>query len=574
MPVIAMLQNFKVAPMVGELTQGGFCIIGEGSNSGTITGAPAFGRMQHNHYDLNKVIGSYTKYSDHTSLNTRKEDFKYILEHSHKSAFTNLNLLMIYLVRLRQLGIKISAVAPLNEINTLKERLNAAVQFYYFILCIQKYIFIDGAEIERFKKENNLDGYYAVGDYIEHFFSFENFIEKLRKTEFNIEEIYNAPSSENINKLIEFVKISKNSQEQVKRYPSGEDNFIAKRDYHFVTPHKPERGYKIHYDKIGGYLFSNHSNYSFAHYVEKYYQAYSRAQEKDDENLAFFPNFEEFHTQVLPYIDTLKDRVQLCNTLLDANDNEFIPHNKSDKLITEPFPIVFVTEAKTLEVFCNEYRSRVPLKLGKEIVLVATDNKDHQKRLRDYLQKNNVGPVEVMLFADLRTLRSKADASYFDAFANDDLIKAFELAKKQNCVAQFSKLYRALSELNEKRFRFKSTNKEMHEKLNNLFTDLQQNILTPDKERINFKGIQDALQRNKKENHNLYATHRGVLGAIDTLLTILASLVVFYPITYLVQKSRNSLHTFFATDTEKKVNYALDTADEATNQSAAISNQL
>ena len=110
----------------------------------------------------------------------------------------------------------------------------------------------------------------------------------------------------------------------------------------------------------------------------------------------------------------------------------------------------------------------------------------------------------------------------------------------------------------------------MYEKLNNLFTDLQQNVLTPDKDRINFRGIQDTLQRNKQENRTLYATHRGVLGIIDTLLTILASLVVFYPVTYLVQKSKNSVHTFFATDTEKKVNDALSAADEVINQGAAI----
>jgi hypothetical protein len=85
------------------------------------------------------------------------------------------------------------------------------------------------------------------------------------------------------------------------------------------------------------------------------------------------------------------------------------------------------------------------------------------------------------------------------------------------------------------------------------------------KDKINFRGIQDALQRNKQENYALYATHRGVLGVIDTLLTILASLVVFYPITYLAQKSKNSVHAFFATDTEKKVNHALDAADEVIN---------
>ncbi|KTD37769.1 hypothetical protein Loak_1445 [Legionella oakridgensis] len=572
MPILAMLQNFKIAPMVGELAQGGFGIIGKDSNDNTLTGAPAFGRMQHDHYDLNRVIKNYTKYSNNTTLNACKENFKDLLKFAHKSAFTNLNLLMIYVARLRQFGVKISDVVSLEEISVLKERLDATVQFYYFILCIQKYIFIDVSEIERFKKENDLDGYFAVGDYIEHFFSFQNFLEKLRNTQFNMEEIYHSPSPENISKLLVFLKIQKGTQETVKRYPSGEDNFIAKCDYHFFIHEKHEPTNKVRYEKIGGYLFTNNSSYSFAHYLEEYYRSCS-AQDHED-TLAVLPDFEAFHGEVLPYINALKDRIQLCKALLDAPDDAFVPYDGNDALITKPFPIIYVTEANTIEAFHAEYRSRLPLKLGKEIVLVTTDNKENQKRLRDYLQTNNVGPVEVLLFDDLYTLRSTPDANYFDAFAHDDLIKAFELAKKQHCVTQFSKLYRALSELNEKRYRFKSTNTEIYEKLNELFTDLQQSILTPDKSRINFRGIQEALQRNKQENYTLYATHRGILGTIDRLLTILASLVVFYPITYLVQKSRKSMHTFFATDTEKKVDNALLTVEEITNELTTVSSQF
>ena len=556
MPVIAMLQEFKVAPMVGELTQGGFGVIGDGFNGSTMSGAPAFGRMHHAHYDLNRVIRSYTNYSHHLSLDVCKENFKDILGDSHKSAFTRLNLLMIYLVRLRQLGVKAGDLASLSEIDALKERLNATVEFYYFVLCIQKHIFIDVPEMQRFRTENNLDDVWAVGDYIEHYFSFENVLEKLRKTEFNVEEIYASPSPENIGKLIEFVKISKDSQENVKRYPDGQDHFIAKRDYSFFKQQQDDLECQVQHHEMSARFFTNGSGCSLDRYLEQYYKTYRSFQEKRAQTSS--PDFKGFHEKVMPYIDALKDRIALCRTLLDADDDEFVPHNKSDTLLIKPFPVVFVTEVTALEVFCNEYRSRAPLKLGKEILLIATDNTENQKRLRDYLQENNVGPVEVLLFDDLHTLRSRPEANYFDSFANDDLIKAFELAQQKDCLAQFSKLYRALSELNEKRYRFRSTNQEMYLNLNKLFVSLQENVLTPDKNEINFEAIQQLLRFNKQENYALYATHRGVLGVIDTLLTILASLVVFYPIIYLVQKSRNSVHTFFSTNTEKKVNYALD----------------
>lgn len=568
MPVLAMLQDFKTAPMVGELTQGGYSDLWTGSNRDTVAGAPSFGRIRHAHYDLPRIIKGFTRYSKATNLETHKGNFKKIVAHSHKVAFSNLNLLMIYLGRLRQFGVKVSDVMPLDEIDTLKARLNASIQFYYFILCIQKYIFINGKAMEQFRQENDLDDCFDLADHMEHFFSFENFLEKLRKTPFDIEAIYKAPSPDNINKLLEFVKISEGFEGKVKKYSSGEAHFRAKRDYHFFTSERQELGFEEYRGAMHWYFFKNTPGYTLGYYLQIHHIAYSCAEEKNTP--IPLPNFEAFHTQVLPHIDAMKDRVQLCEELLDAHDEDFVAYHKEDELITKPFPVVFVTEVDTLEDVGEEYRSPVPLRLGKEILLVATDNTHHQKRLRDYLQKNNVGPVEVLLFDDLKTLCSeKYQSNYFDAFVNEDLIRAFELAKEQNCVAQFSKLYRALSELNEKRYRFKSTNQEMYEKLNGLFTDLQCSVLTPDKDKINFEGIRDVLQYNKQENYTLYATHRGVLGLIDTSLTILASLGIFYPITYFVQKIRHSPHTFFATDTEKKVNYAIEAADEVINQSPA-----
>ncbi|RUQ85347.1 hypothetical protein [Legionella septentrionalis] len=568
MPIVAMLNNFKVAPMVGELTQGGFSIIGHGSNLDTITGAPAFGRIEHTHYDLDKVVGNYAKNPNDTNLQVCQEYFKNFLKSTHKSAFSDLNLLMIYLVRLRQFGVNITDVVSADEINTLRERLHATVQFYYFLMCVQKHIYIHGAAIDEFKKENDLQGDYAAGDYIEHFFSFEAFLEKLKKTQFNMEEIYNSPSFENINKLLDFIKIPKGYQEKIKRNPCGEDNFAAKRDYHFFSSQKPESG-EVFYEEIGGYLFTNHPSYSFAYYLERYYQSYMRAQSKAEVLLNVFPDFENFHSKVLSHIEALQNRITLCKALLDARDEEFIRYDEQDELIAKPFPVVFVTEAKTIEEFENEYRSRVPLKLGKEMQLLATDNKENQKRLRDYLQKNHVGPAEVLLFDDLYALRSKPE-HYFDALGNDVWGMAFELAKKQNCMNGFCKLYRTFAELNEKRYRFKTTNKEVYGKLNELFIALQQTILTPDKNKIDFKGIQNTLQRHRQENYILYATHRGILGYIDTLLTILASLVIFYPITYVVQKSMNIAHTFFATDTEKKINNSILAVDEILDETAVL----
>lgn len=557
MPILCMMQDFKIAPMVGELRQGGFASLGEGPNNNTIVGAPSFGRVHDLHYDLNKVIKNYATQSQDEALTASQSQqyFKSYVTSSQSSAFSSLSLLMINLVRLRQLGVDVSNVITPDEINTFIERLDAAVQFYYFIACIEKHIFIDTQEMSRFKSDNKLSGDYAVGDYLKHYFSFENLIENIRKNKLNIEHIYNNPTPENINDLLDVMTIRNGSTETVERYWAKADKFIAKSDYHFFSSKETKTACEIRANEIGGYLFTNTSGYRLEDYLEQYYKNFRI--DKGRSGIINLPSFKGFHDKVVTYIDALKDRSQLCKTLLAGAANEFIAYDNSDELNVNPFPVVFVTKAKSIEKFQNEFRSKVPLKLGKEIFLVVTNDLKNQKKIRDYCQINKVGPVEVLLFNDLHTMCSGVDEKHFNELVNDDWIKAFELADKNNCADQLSTLYRLLSELNEKRYRFKSTDLMVNKKLNDLFDKVQENILTQDRKNINFKGLKNILALNKADNYTLYATHRGLLGVMDTLLTVIVSLVIFYPITYLIQNSINSRHTFFATDTEKKIDRSL-----------------
>jgi hypothetical protein len=548
LPILTMLQNFKVAPIVGEMTQGGYGFIGDSSNTNSLTGTPAFGRFRNCSYDLEKVISSYTKFPKNNKKEWQKI-FNYFFETAHKSAFRNLNLLMIYFVRLRQFGVNIENIAPLSELDTFNERLNATIQFYYFILFIQKHIFIDRNEMLRFRNENGLTAEFEYRAYLEHFFSFENLIDSIKNKKIDVKEIYDNPTPENINKLIEFLKISKNSEQTIK-IDSSESRFTPTDDYHIFTTDTTNLGYDsndsgleinsgllLNSDRLSSYLFQTLEPHITTPRI-------------------YVPDFRTIHETVLRHITAMQDRITLWSTLFNSADSEFTPPNLSDGLISKPFPVIFVTESTTFERLNQEFRSRLPLALGREILLVATNNKHNQKRFRDYLQENNIGPVEVLLFTDLNKM-NQSRTQYFDAFANNDLIRAFELAKTTINRVPFSKLYRALSELNEKRFYFKSKNQQIYQNLNDLFVELQENILTPNKERINFEGIQEILKRNKETHLELYSSHRGVLKIIDTLLTILASLIVFYPIVYLVQKHTNHKHMFFATDTETKINNAL-----------------
>ena len=48
-----------------------------------------------------------------------------------------------------------------------------------------------------------------------------------------------------------------------------------------------------------------------------------------------------------------------------------------------------------------EYRAKIPLKLGENIKMIATDSPEHQKMIRDYLDDNNLCSVTVITFATL-----------------------------------------------------------------------------------------------------------------------------------------------------------------------------
>lgn len=75
-----------------------------------------------------------------------------------------------------------------------------------------------------------------------------------------------------------------------------------------------------------------------------------------------------------------------------------------------------------------------------------------------------------------------------------------------------------------------------------------------------------ALHGLKKAHKPAIESHRGVMGFIDTILSVLASFVVFYPITYGYQKY-NKIHcSFFKTETSGIV----DGIDELLQSSSAV----
>lgn len=91
----------------------------------------------------------------------------------------------------------------------------------------------------------------------------------------------------------------------------------------------------------------------------------------------------------------MKTIIQQDLPKIDIN-SDFIKNN---------FSIIFICENKDklflLDSIFNEYRANTALKIGEDIKIIATDLNENKEILVDYLKKNNVDNVDVILFSEL-----------------------------------------------------------------------------------------------------------------------------------------------------------------------------
>ncbi|MDP1603919.1 MAG: hypothetical protein Q8M03_11710 [Legionella sp.] len=120
----------------------------------------------------------------------------------------------------------------------------------------------------------------------------------------------------------------------------------------------------------------------------------------------------------------------------------------------------------------------------------------------------------------------------------------------------YFKLYTSIIELEQKQLQFKMRGKtRAYDACDRLITVMEKNI----KERFNyenpvenraehFQALHADFKRVLGEVKDELESHRGIRGILDGIATILASLVIFYPLTYIYQKMNGINYTFFKTD--------------------------
>ena len=558
MPTLKMLDKYQIAPMTGELTHNGYKELGHETTEDSLIGAIAFGQLYGGSYNLEHVILNYTKFTTPTRESCINA-FKSLLKTSSHNAFSELNLLLIYFARVKQMNLSLEGIIEKQELESLLGQLHATVQFYCLIQLLGLYIYPDFAAIDEATIHQDLEGCFktpraAVLAEVYRLLKFENIIQKIVDTKLNIEEIVHNPTEINLKKALQILELPQESKLTTKQFFGLTKN---------KAPWEIDRLSNIfNYTPEG--VFRNMSQNIQGYDISSFLFGILEGKGTNDFFLRFAANCEK-------HIIVLKDRIRLFEKLINIDTNNAF-HRHHQLQLSEQFPVILVTESEKVKPFNTEYRSTVSLKLGEDITLVATDTDENRTVLKDYFCAQHIKPVQVVLISDLqvaaRTYNSSMLPLSIDSPPLRNLLSFIDTHKQAD---QFYKFYQLLDNLNDERNQFRNTDPKAFEVLDELFIRIDKLMWQhfSDDKNINNHSIHMFCQKCTtiiKEQKNILEQHIGIMEILDAAVTVISSLIVFYPAVYLYQKYNQIRHSFFGTYSSDKATNVLQTLAEIDEQ--------
>jgi hypothetical protein len=393
MPILKMLDDHARAPMTGELTLGGYDTIGFELAQNSMKGAISFGRINGCSYNIDSITQGYTKFPA-ASANHSLERFNGSLDAGPRCAFANLNLLLIYFVRVRQTHPSLDGIISRKKLDEVIQKLEAVAQFYCFLQLLGKSIFPDIAtlrEQQAIRGEDKRDIMDAVFTYL----TFEAIVNKIMVLQLDLEKILQHPSEDKLASVLTLLELKEKGTIESRCLGNKKDVTFAKTQ--FFTTHRNSLEWKGALDDPKYFFYTMSQNCS-GYRVTDLFESVLK-QRCDDEFL------QEFHEDCKKQFVAINDRIRIFKKLIAAPQKTFqLPED--EVIYNEPFPIVFLTNSTDMEPIGREHRSLRPLKLGVDIQIIATDTRDHQQKLFDYLSKHGLNAVEIVLIEDLKKLKS------------------------------------------------------------------------------------------------------------------------------------------------------------------------
>lgn len=337
---ISMIENYKVAPIGGEIKLGGNSTITARCN-------PCFGRVKkenNNSYDWNKVL-KYTNIKiDQSPVELLKEQ----IEIGVRCNYANINVILIYMVRCLQSGYEnIITKEIINDIKLTSKALS-------FLLFIGNRI----RTRKGFRRGDITEAVYTC-------LTINELKNRLKDIEFSIEDF--KPEYIDILTLPEKLTIKSGLKvedkevifNQEERRPFVVDNISVTRDlgeYEAINI-----VYCVTHNVPGESINSLLAQYLMWMVNENFWS--------------------EFHIHLKNYIEVFNHRISLLEKQYDIIVN--IPK--------KIFPIIIVMENdELLKNIGHEYRAVRSLKFGVDIKTVATDSYLHKLILQNFFVKYNI----------------------------------------------------------------------------------------------------------------------------------------------------------------------------------------
>ncbi len=381
-----MIEKYQIAPLGGELTLGGLDTVNAESRL-------AFGRLVGRHYSLKDV----QRYAFRAVL-SNKEQMITLAQEKVKSGvgtlFSNINLMLIYIARLKQIGIDNSEWIAQEELDNLYQQTQATLQFLYLILLLGSKINPDYELLDKLDPITKKDTIDSIHTHL----TAENILKKITESKIDIKAIYENPnvSISELERVAHLLKLPKTSTVRSKYNSLNSRNVVLDETIIFKITH-PRNG-------------NSHFGYTATSL------GYRMLQNAGDCRIEFFladlleqnastDFFKRLHDYVLEESLALQKRLPILESLLSKKSVDIFSNTIFQSFIDDPFPIIFICDEETKLSLHNpssmEYRTEEPLKLGKDILMIATDSLEHQKLIRTYLADHKLDTVSVITFDKL-----------------------------------------------------------------------------------------------------------------------------------------------------------------------------
>lgn len=401
-----MLATYNLAPMSGEISQGGLATPISKCNM-------CFGMLSNErNYSKEIIIKNYAAVS--AKISSLGELKKIISECSSRN-LTNINETVVLIARSKQWGIK--GVNDLPELQQLELTFKATKQLYYALLCLAAY---DDPNLQPVEKD------YAkindISDAVRTYFTLEKVNSLLKSSSLNMELLWKNPTTEGLDELnrifslhageMDVESISTCRDDRKVTIPTTTPLFLLSYKKSDLNPNTGEC-----YEppkNITAYLTKNVPNYQINDILSNnlYYR---------DQSV-----LKQMLPHLLAHITALEQSYLILQTVINAESSKVELSDTEREFVTKSFPVMLVCENKDIIKSLNDSESRATrdLCLKEDIAMIATDNIEHKELIKSWLRKNSINNLPIVLFDDLKT-----DSR---PIIHKDITPQFKQARKNN----------------------------------------------------------------------------------------------------------------------------------------------